>query len=408
MRKYIKMLLPALLVAVLVGDGIFAYQHPKAGKVGTDNSVAAEAAAKVEMPELKLKEQKKEEKIEPKGTGGDLAKISEPSSYKDGTYTGSARGFGGNITVKVVVKGGRIASVTVVSAPGEDGPYLAKAMKLTGRIVKKQSTNVDAVSGATYSSNGIIKAVRKALAKAGGSSGAKDGKDKKDNAKVKPSPEKKTPKKPAGVTEGDWADGTYTGSGEGFGGKLTVKVVIKNGKIVSLTVEKNKEDAEYLAKAKKAILPGIVKKQGTNVDTVSGATFSSVGILEAVNNALKKAVKNTGGGSTAEEKPVAPPEQKESRVTKVVRIYCDEDEDFEDYDLKITFVLNDKGIIGIEDAVQVVPEPSNDSYIKAAVNGIKVQMKSKPDFKGIDTVSGATCTAMGIIRGAGQALAESK
>lgn len=83
----------------------------------------------------------------------------------DGTFTGEAQGYGGTITVQVTVESGYIQSVEVVSAPGEDSAYLSRATSLISNIVSEQTPSVDTVSGATYSSRGIINATTEALQK---------------------------------------------------------------------------------------------------------------------------------------------------------------------------------------------------------------------------------------------------
>ena len=87
-------------------------------------------------------------------------------TYRDGTYYGSGTGFGGKLTVEVVIQDGKISFITLVENEGDDHPYIDHASTLLQSIVTTQSTNVDAVSGATYSSAGLIEAVRNALAQA--------------------------------------------------------------------------------------------------------------------------------------------------------------------------------------------------------------------------------------------------
>lgn len=87
-------------------------------------------------------------------------------SYTDGTYTGDADGFGGMIQVSVTVESGRITSVDVTKADGEDSAYLETAMSITDQIIEAQSADVDTVSGATFSSGGIRDAVKEALEQA--------------------------------------------------------------------------------------------------------------------------------------------------------------------------------------------------------------------------------------------------
>ena len=86
--------------------------------------------------------------------------------YKDGTYTGSAQGFGGAITVQVTLANDEITDIQVTSAPGEDSAYLSQGEGVISSIICTQSTDVDTVSGATSSSTGIINAVVDALGKA--------------------------------------------------------------------------------------------------------------------------------------------------------------------------------------------------------------------------------------------------
>lgn len=87
---------------------------------------------------------------------------SSDSKYKDGTFTGSAQGYNGNIKVSVVVSGGKITSIDVLEST-DDEEYFVKAKGLINEIISSQSTDVNVVSGATYSSNGIINAVANAL-----------------------------------------------------------------------------------------------------------------------------------------------------------------------------------------------------------------------------------------------------
>lgn len=84
-------------------------------------------------------------------------------SYKDGSYEGTATGFGGDITVKVTVDGGKITAVDIVSAEKEDGAYLTMAEDIIPKIIDAQTSEVDTISGATFSSTGIKNATAQAL-----------------------------------------------------------------------------------------------------------------------------------------------------------------------------------------------------------------------------------------------------
>ena len=91
---------------------------------------------------------------------------SKNGSYKDGTYTGEADGFGGTVAVEVTVKDGKIEAVEVTSAEKEDGAYLAMAEDIIPKIIEAQSAEVDTISGATFSSTGIKNATEQALEQA--------------------------------------------------------------------------------------------------------------------------------------------------------------------------------------------------------------------------------------------------
>ena len=101
---------------------------------------------------------------------GSEAEASEEAAaaleLKDGTYQGTGRGMASDIAVDVVVAGGKIESVTVVSANDTPGIFEAAVEQIPAKIVEAQSTKVDVVAGATMTSNGIIAAVEAALANA--------------------------------------------------------------------------------------------------------------------------------------------------------------------------------------------------------------------------------------------------
>ena len=86
--------------------------------------------------------------------------------YKDGTYIGDGQGFGGNIQVQITIADDTLTDIQVVSAEKEDSAYLSQGKAVIERILEAQSTDVDTVSGATFSSTGILMAVEDALGKA--------------------------------------------------------------------------------------------------------------------------------------------------------------------------------------------------------------------------------------------------
>lgn len=88
-----------------------------------------------------------------------------------------------------------------------------------------------------------------------------------------------------------YKDGTYTGTGSGFrGGTTKVSVTVKNGRIASIKTLSNEDTPDFYERAESVIPDEIISAQSTSVDTVSGATFSSRGIISAVADALSKAI----------------------------------------------------------------------------------------------------------------------
>jgi uncharacterized protein with FMN-binding domain len=96
----------------------------------------------------------------------EILQAESESTYEDGIYQGTATGFGGDITVEVTVEAGSIAQIEVLSADGEDPAYYSQAESVVEEMLRQQSTEVDTVSGATYSSRGLIEATAQALEKA--------------------------------------------------------------------------------------------------------------------------------------------------------------------------------------------------------------------------------------------------
>lgn len=81
----------------------------------------------------------------------------------DGIYEGSGDGFGGEIKVRLTVKDNKLEKVEILSAENETKDYLESAKKILDDTIDKQSVDVDTVSGATFSSNGIISAMKDAI-----------------------------------------------------------------------------------------------------------------------------------------------------------------------------------------------------------------------------------------------------
>ena len=86
-----------------------------------------------------------------------------------------------------------------------------------------------------------------------------------------------------------YKDGTYTATAYGYDGDITVSVIIVEDVITAITAQSAEEDPWYFEQAEKPVIEAILAGQATEVDAVSGATYSSKGIMQAVENALEQA-----------------------------------------------------------------------------------------------------------------------
>lgn len=135
---------------------------------------AAKAREEAEKAAQSRKKEDTEKKTEEAADSEEASEAEEQSeeeeteelAYKNGTYTGDGQGFGGTITVEVTLQDDEITDIQVTSAPGEDSAYLSQGKGVISSILSAQSTDVDTISGATFSSTGIINAVNDALGKA--------------------------------------------------------------------------------------------------------------------------------------------------------------------------------------------------------------------------------------------------
>lgn len=384
------------------------------------------------------------------GSAPSVSKVSESGTWKDGTYTGSGKGFGGTISVKVTVKNGKISAIDVTSASGETASYFSKAKGIIPKMISGQTTNVDAASGATYSSNGIITAVRNALSKAetGKSSTKKKKKKNKKNKKKNSGSNSNNNNNNITAPAEGYEDGTYTGSaacsGEQFKEySVTANVTIKNGKISAVEISSTAKGTnlkQFMSRDEVKNLPSlIVSKNGTSgVDAVSGATYSSHAIFNAVNDALSKAKKNSSSTekkeetttekkeetttekkeeTTTEKKEETTTEKKEETTTEKkeettenpdegknykngtykVSVSCepDEDEDFDPYTISMEITIKKDKIIEISN-ITANTNSTNKAYTNDAKKGMVSKIIANGNADGVNTVAGATCSSKAI------------
>ena len=227
--------------------------------------------------------------------------------YPDGVYTGSSRGYGGTIKVQVTMENGTITDLQIIDASHETSSFLKRSRRLVNIVLDEQTWEVDAVSEATYTSRGILGAVKNALT------------GEAVNNPLPPQPKPAEPLVVEGFTQPSaYRDGVYTASAEGFGGPITVQVTILNDKIDSITiVSAEGETSSYFTKARH-VISTILDEQTPEVDAISGATYSSTGILNAVKSALASAATEQPEESTetpVEETPAPDTSEADSAVS---------------------------------------------------------------------------------------------
>ena len=193
---------------------------------------------------------------------------------EDGTFTGSAEGFGGPLEVEVTVENGEITDVTVLEHSETEDVSDPALDEIPGAIVDENSTGVEVVSGATATSTAIKEAVNDAL---GGGSSDEDDTEANDD------------KEEDTEEEIVYQDGTYTGSAEGYGGPLEVEVTIEDGEIKEVEVTEHDETEDVSDPALDELPGEIVDKNSADVEVVTGASATSEAIIDAVDDALEEA-----------------------------------------------------------------------------------------------------------------------
>ena len=415
--KKLKSLAPALsavVVAACIGVSLHGYSTPvyavdipETTKNQTDEDASEQESADTAEKEKKEDKKKDEDKKEEQKS---TAKGSFDVS--DGTYYGTGTGFAGKIKVAVTVKDKQITAIEIVENEADDDAFFSRAKGVIDKIISGQTLEVDVVSGATYSSNGIISAVKNALTGAADSgtpastsAGASGGSS---------SPAGGSSSVSTVQDASAYADGTYYGTGTGFSGALTVEVVISGGKISSIQIIDTSDGDSYIQSAS-GLISNIIATQSTNVDTVSGATYSSVGIIEAVRNALSQAAISSDGNSNSQNTNSSSngngqnSNNNSSDNTTAVTgkfpykegVYYGTAEGYLD-DIKVAIVIQDKTL----KAVVIVEENDDETFFKRA-RAVAENMVKKQTVD-VDVVSGATYSSKGIIGAVKEALKEAE
>lgn len=202
------------------------------------------------------------------------AEVADLDSVEDGVYSGSADGYSGPISVEVTVEGGEITDVKVLShsdSPGISDPAIEE---VPAAMVAGNTTEVEVVSGATFTSTGIINAVNIALTgEAGEASEAPVVDEGEEDEDIE-------------ASDNVFFDGTYTETVEGHNGPMTVEVVVEGNVITSVVVLEHEETDGLADPALEDVPAAIIARNGTDVDVVSSATVTSEAVIKAVEKAL--------------------------------------------------------------------------------------------------------------------------
>ena len=317
----------------------------------------------------------------------------------DGVYKGTGTGYAGNITVSVQIKDKQIVAIDILST-SDDAAFFNRAKAVIDRIIEGQTLDVDTVSGATFSSNGIISAVKNALT--GEKDSGETGQSQSGGTAAAGSATSVAQVEDASA----YKDGTYYGTGTGFGGTLKVQVDISGGKIAAIQILENNDGSEYISKAS-SIINAIISSQSTNVDTVSGATYSSVGIIQAVRDALSQAA--VSGSDNSSSNSNTNQSEKSDQATDVITgtvpykegIYYGTAEGYSG-DVRVAVVIQEHTI----KAILITDTSDDESFFNRAMDVVKNVIKKQNTD--VDTVSGATYSSKGLINAIKNALKQAE
>ncbi|MDO4521613.1 MAG: FAD-dependent oxidoreductase [Eubacteriales bacterium] len=177
---------------------------------------------------------------------------------------GNADGFGGKVTVTITKDGDTITDVAI-DAPDETPEIGGAAVdELVEQILSAQSAEIDGVAGASITSGAVKEAAAKALA---------DGTEEKAEA----------------AGELSFTPGAYTGVGEGYNGPVSIVVTFTDSAIENIEVIESNETAHVGTPAFDIMFEDMIEANGSGVDSVSGATFTSRAVKAAVNDAAEQA-----------------------------------------------------------------------------------------------------------------------
>ena len=225
---------------------------------------------------------------------------SDQGLYIPGEYSATVKGFGGDVTVTIVVDENKITECRIEGAEETDGVGSRAVEELPGEILEAQSAEVEAVAGATVTSDAIVQALEEALKEASGETVS----DEEVSAGMTP--------------------GTYRGSAKGMNGTIVVDVTVSEETIDNIEfvetiprendmidesfwlsnylIDMLDETPQIMVTVTDRLPERIIESQSLAVDAVAGATVSSNGFINAVKDALEQSGANLAAFDKVPEK----------------------------------------------------------------------------------------------------------
>ncbi|MBR1821188.1 MAG: FAD-dependent oxidoreductase [Clostridia bacterium] len=199
---------------------------------------------------------------------GSMACVAEGAAFVPGTYEGTGKGFGETVPVHVTITVDENGITAAEIEGDEEVPFgQVEFENYAAQLIGRADGEIDATTGATMTRDGVAEAVENALAQARGESA--------DDA--------------AEAAELAFTAGTYEATAEGYNGPLTVSVTYSDSAIESIDIVSSAETAHVGTVAFDIMIPEMLEANGAGVDGVSGATFSTRALRNAVLDTAEQA-----------------------------------------------------------------------------------------------------------------------
>ena len=189
--------------------------------------------------------------------------VGSAAAFIPGEYEAAAQGFGGAVTVKVTVDEAGVTAAEIIADKETPAIGGTAAETLAAAIIGAANADVEAIAGATVTSNAVKEALAAALAKASGAAAEE-----------------------AALA---FTAGTYTASAAGYNGQVEVAVTFTESAVTAIEVVASKETEHVGDVAFAPMIADMIAANGSGVDAVAGATFSSTALRNAVNAAAEQA-----------------------------------------------------------------------------------------------------------------------